>query len=164
MASWYKNYRSLQEKINDFVINRVETESGCWLPPTKYYGRTKKGYFMFRCKGKRHYLHRVVLERLVLKRQLREGFMTCHILECQNKDCFNPNHLYEGTNKDNMRDMCLLGNSISTFSDEDIQFIRDTYATRQYSQKQLARMFDTTPSNIHNIVNRKTHKHKWVKP
>jgi HNH endonuclease len=49
-------------------------------------------------------LHRLVLERK-LGRPIRPGFHALH--HCDNKRCVNPDHLYEGTHKDNMRDRSL---------------------------------------------------------
>lgn len=32
-----------------------------------------------------------------------------HIRECPNKNCWNPNHLYEGTHRDNVLDSVAIG-------------------------------------------------------
>ena len=49
--------------------------------------------------GKRIYLHREALENK-LGRPIQEGMMVLH--SCANKTCINPEHLYEGTQQDNV--------------------------------------------------------------
>jgi len=46
-------------------------------------------------------LNRIILEEK-LGRPIKEGYLSCHT--CNNKGCINPDHLYEGTPKDNSRD------------------------------------------------------------
>jgi len=78
-------------KICDAI---VPDEYGCHRWPRaiddKGYGRTKIGK-----------VHRLALERK-LGRPIRRGFHALH--HCDYKPCVNPDHLYEGTDKDNVRD------------------------------------------------------------
>lgn len=52
-------------------------------------------------KGPKVYVNRVALERK-LGRPIKPGFDALHHCDCGS--CVNPDHLYEGTDKDNMRD------------------------------------------------------------
>jgi hypothetical protein len=38
-----------------------------------------------------------------LERNIKPGYFACHT--CDNRCCINPDHLYEGTHMDNVRDM-----------------------------------------------------------
>jgi hypothetical protein len=59
------------------------------------------GYRIVSIEGKRCRAHRVALERK-LGRPIRPGYDALH--ECDWPPCVNEDHLYEGTDKDNMRD------------------------------------------------------------
>ena len=63
-------------------------------------------YRMF--KGKKVYLHREALEKK-LGRVLEEGMLTLHT--CGNKNCINPEHLYEGNYKEMASQRVLRGTS-----------------------------------------------------
>jgi hypothetical protein len=68
----------------------------CWL----YSGcRHPEGYALYN--GKR--LHRLMLENK-LERALSPNMLACHTC-VKHRHCVNPDHLYEGTSKDNSNDM-----------------------------------------------------------
>jgi hypothetical protein len=73
--------------------------SGCilWVK-----AKTTSGYGHLRYEGKVKQAHRIVLEHQ-LGRPIGENMKACHT--CNNPACVNENHLYEGTQADNMRDM-----------------------------------------------------------
>lgn len=89
-------------------------ESGCWL----WLGTLVKGYGQFSVNGERQLAHRYALSQR-LGRDLLPGAMACH--KCDTPACVNPDHLYEGTLLENVRDAvvrgrCLRGDSLaSTF-------------------------------------------------
>ena len=153
-------YNSLREKVYDFIVNRRES-NGCWLPPKNYVKRNPAGYFSFLYKKKQYALHKLVLEFMVLKRPLRKGFETCHIPECPNHDCFNPQHIYEGTRSENQLDRGYVGRvGHRKLMDDDVRFIREMYATGRYSLAKLASMFEVTSGAINHVLKRKTFD--WV--
>lgn len=87
----------IKKKLEDNTIK--DSATGCWT----YQGATSNGthctlrYYA----GKRIYIHR-------LSANIHWGFdleSSMQILHwCNNPRCWNPEHLYEGTHDDNMRD------------------------------------------------------------
>lgn len=63
-------------------------------------GRGNYGYIKIG-NNKSLYVHRLALE-AKLGRQLLPRMLACH--ECDNPPCFNPDHLFEGTYRDNAND------------------------------------------------------------
>lgn len=77
-------------------IPNSNDENACWL----YEGmKNQEGYAMY--SGTR--LHRMMLENK-LGRALGDKMLACHTC-VKHRHCVNPNHLYEGTWKDNSKDM-----------------------------------------------------------
>jgi hypothetical protein len=70
------------------------------------YSRDIEGYGRFSYNGKQVKAHRFALE-LKLGRPLDEDMFACHT--CDNPPCVNPDHLFEGSAKDNVEDMLSKG-------------------------------------------------------
>ena len=66
------------------------------------------GYPRRRINGKYVYLNRYILEQK-LGRPIRVGYEACH--SCNITNCIEPEHIYEGTHSDNMRDLIKAGNT-----------------------------------------------------
>lgn len=97
---------SYDERTKDRILKKIEkTLNGCW----EWTGAlSKKGYSWFSYKGKGCYGHRAsyqVFNNVELKNEGRNTFhTTCVLHRCDNPKCVNPEHLFLGTQDDNMKD------------------------------------------------------------
>jgi hypothetical protein len=89
--------------INDVLKseNRVVSPSGCWIWQGK---KDRCGYGFFIRDKKQIRVHRMVLESIVGP---LGDHLACH--KCDVPSCFNPDHLFKGTSKDNHADMVAKG-------------------------------------------------------
>ncbi len=80
----------------------TELSDGCW----NWKGTTREdGYGEFFIAGKRYRAHRYAYERAY--GAIAEGLFICH--RCDNRACVRPDHLFCGTQLDNMQDMSAKG-------------------------------------------------------
>lgn len=88
----------------------------------------------------------------------------CVLHRCDNPPCCNPAHLFVGTNTDNVNDRVAKNrsgskplhgqaNGASKLTDVQIKQVRGMYKFAQYSQSQLAKMFNVHQPHISRIVN-----------
>src|SRR5437667_5281345 len=87
---------------------RIDESTGCWLYTggldEKGYGRIRLGNYIER-------IHRISAH-IYLKLDLNDKLqLALHKLNCPNKNCWNPEHLYIGDYVDNMRDAKILGHT-----------------------------------------------------
>ena len=87
-----------------FWSRATRQSSGCWEWPTT---QTTGWYGRFVIDGVEHYAHRLAYEWTY--GPVPEGMYVCH--RCDNPPCINPDHLFLGTQTDNMRDMLAKGHA-----------------------------------------------------
>lgn len=167
-----KHYKRLRTKgtfdiqiFPDFANrfwSKVDKTETCWL---WIGGKDNGGYGTIAYKGRTQKAHRVSWE--IALGAIPEDLMVLHT--CDVRNCVNPQHLFLGTQTDNMRDMVSKGrwngadvsgtkNPMSKLNLTDARKIRQEYQTGKYSQHELARMFDVAPMTINAIVRNK----RWV--
>ena len=88
-----------------------------------------------------------------------------HVLhKCDNTKCCNPDHLFVGTNADNVADRVKKGrtkwiphhgekNGMSKLSSADVSVVRNLYKTENISQSEIAKMFNIQQPQVSRIVN-----------
>lgn len=144
--------RSLWDRFHNMVS--PEPNSGCWL----WTGATKEyGYGVIglgeRGKGIGK-AHRVAYE--LYKGPIPNGMVVCH--KCDNPYCANPDHLFIGTLKDNMRDCVRKGRNFipdnrgerakwSKLTEDAVRHIRQ----RAMAGTEYAKMYGVSKSAIYEI-------------
>lgn len=115
------------------------------------------GYPMVKHMGKQVRVTRHVLSEK-LGRPLREKHSALHV--CDQPACINPDHLFEGTQQENILDMHAKGrNRVNRgFNDDQIRQIRKIYDPALRNMQQVANMFSTDTGTISRIVNKVLYK------
>lgn len=84
-----------------FKRRRIDLITGCWLWTGSF---NAKGYGQMKFGDKQPYVHRLSYEMYI--GPITE--LVLHKLNCPNKNCFNPDHLYQGNDNDNSIDKITL--------------------------------------------------------
>lgn len=142
----------------------VVDATGCW----EWSGaRSKAGYGQLRINNTVVYAHRAAYEAFI--GAIPEGLFVCH--HCDNPACFNPAHLFVGTQADNLRDMARKGrgqgrcgvgknrgqrNGSSKLTPDDVRRIRQL-AADGVTNRDVAAMFGISASAVSLIK----HHHRW---
>lgn len=87
--------KTLKEKLLENI--GINKDNNCW-EWQKFL--TEHGYGRFRINTKKVLAHRASYEIFIEK--IPKGLLVCH--KCDNPRCINPEHLWVGTDKDNVRD------------------------------------------------------------
>jgi hypothetical protein len=155
-----EDIQEVRDRI-DATLDKRSYPKGCWV----WTGVTSpKGYGLARAGRKR----RVPAHRLayVLANGpmplFTNGKLTCVLHHCDNPPCCNPEHLFLGSNRDNIDDMLTKGRSRkgekhgrAKLTEETVRAILASAET----DKALAAKFGVTSTNIIAIRQRTTWKH-----
>ena len=92
------------------------------------------------------------------------GMFICH--HCDNPSCCNPNHLFIGTQVDNMMDMKLKGRSHknSKLNVKEVVEIRRLFSAGGVTHREIGKMFNISRRHISQVVNRKRWRHINAQP
>lgn len=146
-----------------FMRKIIFAKNGCW----EYTGRLDpNGYGQFYVpvrsgKTKTMFAHRVAYALFVGK--LKKGMFICH--KCNNPCCCNPDHLYQGTPKDNVKDMIKAGTRYITWGERSgrhklsAKQIREIRASND-RQIDLANKYGVRKSTISMIINYKSRQYE----
>jgi len=150
---------STRTRFERFV--EPEPTSGCLL----WIGRTTKdGYGEFKIGGRYVRAHRFAWE--LEHGTIQAGSHALH--RCDNRPCVRVDHLYLGSNADNVRDRVLRGRTQRIFgekkpaaklTDDDVRTIRVRYAEGGVGLRPLAAVFGVTYHLIQLIVKRRAWRH-----
>jgi hypothetical protein len=150
-------------------------DNGCWIwqegKATDGYGQTRIGADTTRL------VHRIMYREAY--GDFDRKMLICH--KCDTPACCNPDHLFIGTNSDNVRDAANKGrmakgkkngcyihpekvprgttNGMSVLTEDKVIEIRNRYAKGDISQLNLGKLYGVSEHTIWTIVHRKTWKH-----
>lgn len=135
------------------------TPNGCWEWQGK---RSQSGYGRIMYGNKETSVHRVVWE--LVNGPIADGVVICH--QCDNPSCCNPDHLFEGTQQDNLLNMRSKQRHAfgsrhgqTKLTESDVVEIRRRHSAGEVSQQELAQEYRVAQYTIYAIVHRKTWAH-----
>lgn len=159
ITRFYPEIRELQPGFNERRFwARVEKTDACWLWTG---ARSNDGYGSMTYRdpeGTRHHIrtHRVVWLLAGLG-PIPEGGFICH--RCDTPLCVRPDHLFLGTQTDNMRDMMSKGrgptaerNGSARLTSDQVEEIRRRYAEGGITHRQLAEEYGVHAGTISKIT------------
>jgi hypothetical protein len=123
------------------------------------------GYGRMELNGKLELVHRISYE--VHIGLIPEDMLVCH--SCDNPPCVNPDHLFLGTNQDNVDDCMRKGRHVTPFGEEhvcskftsdEVIYIRSVYKPqdKNFGMRALAKKFNVSNEAIQHIV----YNHTWT--
>jgi len=139
--------------------NSVVIENGCW----EWVKHIKNGYGISGLNGKIEQAHRASWK--VFVGEIPKGMQVNH--KCHNKKCINPDHLYIGTQKQNMQDMISAGRGanrkgssspMAKLNEEKVYKIKELIESGE-PIKNIAREYCVCESTIRAIRSNLTWKH-----
>jgi DNA-binding MarR family transcriptional regulator len=145
----------MRRSVSQRFWSKVQKTNGCWLwtgsLASRGYGQIKIATRISRRS------HRLAWE--LTNGPIPRGLFVCH--RCDNRRCVNPDHLFLGTNQDNMDDMKQKGRSPryggakshkAKLTESDVQAIRADYSTGSVTMRSLADRFGVTVTNVSDIL------------
>lgn len=122
------------------------------------------GYGQVSLQGRKHGVHRLRWE--LAHGPIPDGMFICH--SCDVPLCFNIEHLFLGTPKDNVQDMKSKGRIVkphgeqhfkAKLTDEAVRAIRRDHADGTISTRALAARYGVSPTSVRQVLSRKTWHH-----
>lgn len=149
----YKNRKS--KTLESRFWEKVDKTDSCWL----WTAGKVQGYGMLGV-GKRgnqtiKRAHRYSWE--IHNGPIPDGLWVLH--KCDNPSCVNPDHLFLGTDADNMKDKQHKNRAGMKLTPEQVLEIRRDYAPRKNSYRKLASKYGVSLGLIQKIISRKQWNH-----
>lgn len=150
-----------RDKIAKRFWAKVDKTNNCW----NWMGALRRGgYGIIGIDGKTIAAHRLSWE--LHFGRIKGGLFVLH--HCDNRRCVNPQHLFLGTQKDNLQDAARKGrvwrargknNGGTVWTNKQLLEIYRRYIVGGISQAQLAREYGVKPSAIYRVIRKKLRSH-----
>lgn len=148
---------------------KVKKSEDCWEWQA---ARMSSGYGMMRLNGVSTGAHRISW--MLHYGDIPKGVCVCH--KCDNRLCVRPDHLFLGTQADNIRDMMNKGriargkqlnhpnqkgdkNHNAVVTEKQVRHVLLMYYKENKKQAEISRIVGLTYANVWAIVHRKSWKH-----
>lgn len=150
---------TIEEKLK---ANYFENENGCWIWKG---GKNSRGYGSINIGNRKTaQVHRIAFK--LWKGELPDDLFVCH--HCDEPLCINPDHLFLGTNQDNIDDKMFKGraytgvhlgekNESSILTDEKVKEIKKLLLQKKKYQSEIAKQFKVSKQCITDIKL----EHRW---
>jgi len=147
--------QSIDKRFGRYV--NKDNQNGCWIWTG---AKFNNGYGAIDGNGS----HRLSWE--LHNGPIPKDLCVCH--KCDNPSCVNPEHLFLGTQKDNIQDMIKKGrrgdikgekHPHSKLTEEKVRKIRDLYEIKDYTMNELADMYAVNQKTIWELLHKITWKH-----
>lgn len=145
---------------------KIDSETGCWVCTSHHRVGPSSNYQypVITRNGRKEFMSRYML-RKKLGKEIREGYYACH--HCDNPACINPDHIYEGSHRDNTRDMVkrnrqAKGTDVSTakLNDDQVGEIKSLVAGANTSKmRELGNIYGVSYRTIRDIRDIVSWKH-----
>lgn len=123
--------------------------------------KNKKGYGICFHRNRTMRVHRLAYS--IVLGEIPDEMLVCH--RCDNPSCVNVEHLFVGTNLDNLRDMVKKGRSTrgernhsAKLTEKQVQEIRVGYTGRGYAVA-VANKYGISPGHVRELISGKKWKH-----
>lgn len=143
--------KQIQDAVRRIEKRKRIDSSGCWIYTG---GKNHSGYGRVSMANERHArTHRIMFEHV--NGPVDSKMDVCH--KCDVPSCFNPDHLFLGTRKDNMKDAKLKGRTASCekhwktkLSNEDINEIKKL--SGKISQNKIGKKFGVSQFLVSTVI------------
>jgi len=149
--------------IKRFRESYDKNDSGCWIWNR---GKFSDGYGQFWLDGTNVRAHRFSYSHFV--GSIPKNMQVLH--KCDVRACVNPEHLFIGSHKDNMRDMVKKDRAAhgeshhkSKLTDSDVKLIRKNYGKKGVTYRSIGKKYGVSKTAIRDIIigkNRKVRANK----
>jgi len=148
--------------LKDRIFKRKITinKTGCWI----WHGHRSHGYGYIWVYEKKHTISVSRAIWLLKKGPIPDGLFICH--KCDNPACINPDHLFLGTNEENIQDMIDKGRNAkgekhgnSKLKVESVRTIRSMAKSHIATHEQIAKQFSISVSLVNAIIYKQRWKH-----
>jgi len=132
----------------------LDVDTDCWL----WQRSTRNGYGQLSVRDETEYAHRLSYRLFVGPLNADEALHDCDV-----RRCIRPDHLFRGTQAENIADMIEKGRARhrtlkgeahpnATLSDDEVAALRALWATGQYQQRALAARYGVAQSTVWRLV------------